>query len=132
MKFSFKRENPILAPESTNFWAFWNFDWCYFKLKFSTPKQRNSIMGSPKVQGTKIGTLRSDNWIFSFEIELHQKLLLQSISTLIRPSLNIILTESLVTCTKVGNYFAYRTECRSSNRTVNGKGKGNCPLTISL
>ena len=54
-------------------------------------------MGSPKVQGTKIGTLRSDNWIFSFENELHQKLLLQSISTLIRPSLNIILTESLVT-----------------------------------
>ena len=64
-------------------------------------------MGSPKVSGPKICTLQSENWIFSFGTELHQKWLLQSISTLIRPSLNIISTDILVTCPKVGNYFAF-------------------------
>ena len=77
-------------------------------LKSHHPKfQKDSIMGSPKISGSKIGTLRSENWIFSFETELHQKWLLQWISTPIRPSLNIILTENWVTCPNMGSYFAF-------------------------
>ena len=64
-------------------------------------------MGSPKVSGPKICTLQSENWIFSFGTELHQIWLSQSKSTLIRPSLNIISTDILPTCPKVGNYFAF-------------------------
>ena len=67
---------------------------------------RNYINMMTKVSGPKICTLQSENWIFSFGTELHQWLL-QSISTLMRPSLNIILTEIRVKCPKVGIYFAF-------------------------
>ena len=48
-----------------------------------------------------------ENAIFSLEAEFDPKWLLWSISLLIRPSLNKILTDYLVTCLSMGNYFAF-------------------------
>ena len=64
-------------------------------------------MKRAKVSGPKIGTVLSENAIFSLEDELDPKWLLWSISTLIRRSLNTILIDNLITCPNVGNYFAF-------------------------
>ena len=114
----------IWFPKSSIFWLTWfepvgrgltyskNYqtldERAIWDLNLYFPKfQKDLKMKRAKVSGPKIGTVRSKNAIFSLEAELYPKWLLWSISPLIRPLLNKILTDNLVTCPNMGNYFAF-------------------------
>ena len=79
-----------------------------FRLEFTYSEVSAGLKNKKsKVSGPKIGAVQSENAMFSLEAELDSKWLLWSIYSLIRPSLNKILTDNLVTCPNKGNYFAF-------------------------